>query len=83
VIRAKVRRDGPGEWSWVLVDDHCDLIVGVTDSWEQALADVRLELAAFERDLEREQDDAAVVVGGRWVTPRYDWRPAWKRWLGL
>jgi hypothetical protein len=75
VIRAKVHRDGPGEWSWALVDEHSDLIRGVVGSWQQAIDDVGLELSSFARDLEREKAAAAVVLR--------DVRPAWRRFLGL
>lgn len=46
MIRAAVRRDGPSEWSWALRDDHGDLIVGLAETWEQALAEANRELTA-------------------------------------
>ena len=37
IVRALVRRDGPGEWSYTIVDDHSELLTGVTVSHGSAL----------------------------------------------
>jgi hypothetical protein len=91
VIRARIRRDGPGEWSWTVHDDHGDLVTGIVGAWHEALADVREEFtllgeshtpARFEFPIIRgpiTHGDATVPAGGIGC----DRRPPWKRWLGL
>jgi hypothetical protein len=71
VIRAKVRRDGPGEWSWTLTDDQGDLIVGIVPTWEEAITDVGRELIACgwldvgdDRERMRAVADRGPVTGG-------------------
>lgn len=91
-IRAAVRRDGPGEWSFTVLDDRGELVAGVERSWGDAYRAATAELSTLGAG---EPADAGVVVRGRWSTVIpgdaavppgdrwYDRRPAWRRWLGL
>jgi hypothetical protein len=62
VIRAKVRRDGPGEWSFVVLDDHGDLFHGFADCWERALRDATRELQAINHEDDRREPAPAPLV---------------------
>ena len=95
MIRAKVRRDGPGEWSWALVDDHGDLVVGIVPSWEAALDDVSRELSACAAATAQDVGRSSIEIGRELVSaaaapvplvcPDIANRllPRWRRWLGL
>jgi hypothetical protein len=78
VIRAQVRRDGPGEWSWTLLDDHGDLVTGVVGTWDEAIADVREEFTLLaESILTDDVEDIPPLVAPE-VAAR---QPLWWRWL--
>jgi hypothetical protein len=83
VIRAAVRRDGPAEWSWSLADDHGDLIVGIEETWNEALAAATRELAAC-RAPAPDVGRSAIAIGRELLehTGRPP-APSWRRWLGL
>jgi hypothetical protein len=90
-VRAKVRRDGPGEWSWTLQDDHGDLVTGINGSWSAALREVSDELRLMAEVHEPPGveipilPDTSGLFGtlGDEIAVVDDVRPAWKRWLGL
>jgi hypothetical protein len=77
VIRAKVRRDGPGEWSWTLQDDHGEIVTGLTGSWSAALGEVTDELRLMD-EADHPPAFELPIVGGVPTSVR-----AWRRWLGL
>jgi hypothetical protein len=91
VIRAKIRRDGPGEWSWTVLDDHGDLVTGIVGAWHEALADVHEEFTLLGESHTPARFEFPIIRGP--ITPgaatvpaggvRCDLRPPWKRWLGL
>lgn len=92
MIRAKVRRDGPGEWSWTLQDDHSDLVTGIAGSWPAALGEVTDELRLLDEADQPPGCEIPIIRGpitpGDAMVPAgdrlYDHsRPVWKRWLGL
>jgi hypothetical protein len=91
MIRAAVRRDGPGEWSWTVGDQDGAIVGGLADSWPDAYRAATSELAIFGAS---DSADPGVVIRGRWETVipgdatvpggfRCDRRPAWRRWLCL
>jgi hypothetical protein len=92
VIKAAVRRDGPGEWSFTVADDRGEIVTGVESSWAEAYRAATAELSAYGAG---EPADPGVVIRGRWTTVIpgdatvppgnrwYDGRPSWRRWLGL
>jgi hypothetical protein len=65
MIRAAVRRDGPGEWSFTVVDGRGEIVAGVEDSWADAYRAATAELATLGAT---EPADPGVVVRGRWST---------------
>jgi hypothetical protein len=98
-IKATVKRDGPGEWSFVVVDDQGEIVAGVESSWADAYRAATAELELLDAG---EPADPGVVIRGRWETvippaAKYraaaleldaakgaiDLRPGWRRWLGL
>jgi hypothetical protein len=95
--RVKVRRDGPGEWSWTLQDEHSDLITGVAASWRVAIAEATEELQLLAEADQPPAFEIPIIKFDATAAPRaYDWtdyvpdavamraRPApWRRWLGL
>lgn len=97
-VRAKVRRDGPGEWSWTLEDEHGDIVTGLAGSWPAALGEVTDELRLLDEVNQppgveipivgtppadwRDLDSPAARMWGPDVE-RSDPRPSWRRWLGL
>lgn len=95
MIRAAVRRDGPGEWSWTLSDDHGDVVTGLSASWGAALGEATDELRlmaeagqppAFELPIirERKTPDASLSdVATAHVARQAPLRAPWRRWLGL
>jgi hypothetical protein len=92
VIKAAVKKDGPGVWSFTVADDRGEIVAGVQGSWGEAYRAALAELELLEA---AEPADAGVVIRGRWSTvipgdatvPAIpfgcDRRPAWRRWLGL
>jgi hypothetical protein len=83
-VRAAVRRDGPGEWTFTVADDRGEIVAGVESSWADAYRAATAELFTFGAAAPA---DPGVVIRGRWSTvipaDATDRRPSWRRWLGL
>jgi hypothetical protein len=81
VIRAKVRRDGPGEWSWTLLDDHGDLVTGVVGSWDEAIADVDREFQIITHEDDwRDPFEPVPIIAPAVAARGSAW---WRKWLAL
>jgi hypothetical protein len=98
MIRAAVRRDGPGEWSFTVADDQGEVLVGTAESWRLALYGALQEVGLQPKGPTiplgtiGPGESRLIVLRGP-ITPgdatvpaggvRCDRRPAWRRWLGL
>jgi hypothetical protein len=85
-VRARVIRDGPGEWSWTLADDRGEIVTGLSSSWGGALGDVTDELRLMAEDRDALRARAAEfdrqAIRGMQERAAREGRP-WRKWLGL
>jgi hypothetical protein len=65
VIKAIVKRDGPEEWRFSIVDDRGEIVAGLSRSWADAYRAATAELEELDAG---EPADPGVVIRGRWST---------------